>query len=69
MEQIHKRFTVEQVKFLLQGYAQGAIGRTEVEEMLQINKTRFFALLKEYRRDPANFSITYERETPARLSA
>jgi len=40
-----------------------------VEEMLQINKTRFFALLKEYRRDPVEFSITYERETPARLSA
>jgi hypothetical protein len=69
MDQIHKRFTVEQVKFLLHGYTQGSIGRTEVEEMLQINKTRFFELLKEYRRDPAGFSITYERETPARLSA
>jgi hypothetical protein len=40
-----------------------------VEEILQINKTRFFAILKEYRKDPASFSITYERETPARLSA
>jgi hypothetical protein len=68
MDQIHKRFTVEQVKFLLQGYTQGTLERTEVEEMLQINKTRFFALLKEYRRDPAEFSITYTRETPARLS-
>jgi hypothetical protein len=68
MDQIHKRFSVEQVKFLLQGYTQGTLGRTEVEEMLQINKTRFFALLKEYRRDPAGFSITYERKTPARLS-
>ena len=69
MDQIHKRFTIEQVKFLLQGYTQGTLGRTEVEEMLQINKTRFFALLKEYRRDPAGFSITYERKTPARLSS
>jgi hypothetical protein len=69
MDQIHKRFTIEQVKFLLQGYTQGTLGRTEVEEMLQINKTRFFALLKEYRRDPARFSITYERKTPARLSS
>ena len=68
MDQIHKRFSVEQVKFLLQGYTQGTLGRTEVEEMLQINKTRFFALLKEYRRDPAGFLITYERKTPARLS-
>jgi hypothetical protein len=69
MDQIHKRFTIEQVKFLLQGYTQDTLGRTEVEEMLQINKTRFFALLKEYRRDPAGFSITYERKTPARLSS
>ena len=69
MDQIHKRFTVEQVKFLLQSYTQGTIGRTEAEEMLQINKTRFFALLKEYRRDPESFSIAYERQTPARLSA
>lgn len=68
MDQIHKRFTVEQVKFCLQNYAQGTIGRTEVEEMLQINKTRFFALLKEYRRDPEAFSIAYERKTPARIS-
>jgi hypothetical protein len=69
MDQIHKRFTIEQVKFLLQSYTQGTLGRTEVEEMLQINKTRFFTLLKEYRRDPAGFSITYERKTPARLSS
>ncbi len=68
MDQIHKRFTVEQVKVLLQSYLQGTITRAEVEEVLQINKTRFFALLKEYRRDPAALSIAYERATPARLS-
>jgi hypothetical protein len=69
MDQLHKRFTVEQVKVLLQSYEQGTIDRAEVEEIMQINKTRFFAILKEYRRDPESFSIAYERETPARLSA
>jgi hypothetical protein len=69
MDQIHKRFSVEQVKVLLQSYLQGTISRAEVEEVLQINKTRFFALLKAYRRDPGAFSITYERATPSRLSA
>jgi hypothetical protein len=68
MGQLHKRFTVEQVKVLYQSYVQGTIVRAEVEEILQINKTRFFAILKEYRRDPESFSITYERETHARLS-
>lgn len=68
MDQIHKRFSVEQVKVLLQGYCQGTMSRAEVEEMLNIGKTRFFALLKEYQQSPATFSITYERGTPARLS-
>jgi hypothetical protein len=69
MDQLHKRFTVEQVKVLLQSYTQRTIDRREVEEILQVNKTRFFALLKEYRQDPEKFSIVYERQTPARLSA
>ena len=69
MDQLHKRFTAEQVKVLLQGYCQGTMSRAEVEEMLHIGKTRFFALLKEYQPSPVTFSITYERDTPARLSA
>ena len=69
MDQLHKRFTAEQVKVLLQGYCQGTMSRAEVEEMLHIGKTRFFALLKEYQPSPVTFSITYERATPARLSA
>jgi hypothetical protein len=68
MDQLHKRFNVDQIKVLLGGYDQGNITRMEVQEVLQINKTRFFALLKEYRQDAAAFSITYERPTPARLS-
>ena len=69
MDQLHKRFTAEQVKVLLQGYSQGTMSRAEVEEMLHIGKTRFFALLKEYQHSPTTFSIAYERETPAKLSA
>ncbi len=69
MGQLHKRFNGDQIKVLLGGYLQGTITRAEVQEVLQINKTRFFALLKAYRHDPAAFSIDYERRTPARLSA
>src|SRR4030065_1727721 len=68
MDQIHKRFTVDQVKILLQSYIQGTITRSELEKILQISKTRFFELLKEYRQDPAAFSIVYQRKTPAHLS-
>ena len=52
MDQIHKRFTTEQVKVLLKGYYQGMLDRTAVEEVLGIGKTRFFALLRQYRHDP-----------------
>lgn len=69
MDQLHKRLGDEQVKVLLRGYVQGTISRVEAEGILQVNKTRFFALLKEYRGAPETFSICYERETPTRLPA
>ncbi len=51
MEHIHKRFTSEQVKVLLKGYCQGTLDRAAIEEVLGISKTRFFALLRQYRQD------------------
>lgn len=68
MSQLHKRFTDEQVKVLLKGYCQGILDRSAVEETLGVNKTRFFALLKEYRQDTDRFSLVYERATPSRIS-
>lgn len=69
MDQLHKRFGVEQIKALLAAYGQGTMNRAEIEEVLGIGKTRFFALLKEYQRDVAGFSVEYHRTTPTRLSA
>ncbi len=68
MIQVHKRFTVEQVKVLFQGYLRGNLSRAEVESLLEIGKTRFFALLKVYRQDPQAFAIAYQRISPGRLS-
>lgn len=68
MEQIHKRFTAEQVKVLLKGYCQGTLERTAIEETLGISKSRFFVLVREYRQNPDEFSLTYQRTTPTRLS-
>lgn len=69
MSQIHKRYTDEQIKVLFQGYGQGKINRADIQEMLGIGKSRFFALLKEYRQDPGAFSVAYQRRTSARLPA
>jgi hypothetical protein len=68
MDQLHKRFSVEQVKLLLQRYTEGELSRAEIEEVLGMRKTRFFGLLKGYRHDPKTFSIEYQRRTPRRLS-
>ena len=62
MDQIHKRFTVEQAKVYFSVTRKGSITRTESEEILQINKTRFFALLKEYRQDPSIVLTSLTRE-------
>ena len=69
MDQLHKRFSVEQVKLLLQRYTEGELSRAEIEEVLAVGKTRFFALLKIYRHSPQIFSIEYKRTTHRRISA
>ena len=67
MEQLHRRFTDEQVKVLLRAYCRKMMDRGMVEETLGTSRARFFALLKEYRCDSQGFSIGYERESPPRL--
>ena len=69
MTQIHKQFSSEQVKVLLQAYEAGHLSRDEIERTLGIGKTRFFSLLRQYREDRESFSIQYERTSPRRLSA
>ena len=69
MDQIHKRFTGEQVQVLLKGYCQGMLDRPSVEEILGVSKTRFFALLGRYRRGMDEFSLAYHRTTVSRLPA
>ncbi len=68
MRQIHTRFTTDQVKALLKAYEGGNLDRPAIEEMLEIGRSRFFALLKEYRQHGTEFSITYSRVSRSRLA-
>src|SRR4030067_2800031 len=61
MSQLHKRFTSDQVKKLLDRYLKTEIERTYIQETLGIKKRRFFALLKQYRKNPQQFTIQYRR--------
>jgi hypothetical protein len=69
MDQLHKRFSDDQIRVMLQGYCQGLLSRAEIQDMLGVSKSRFFVLLKHYRQDPAAFSVAYSRVTPAKLPA
>lgn len=68
MSQLHKRLSDEQVQAFFSSYCQGKLSRTEVQEILEIGKTRFFSLLKHYRQNPDEFSLLYQRSSPAKLS-
>ena len=62
-KQLHKNFTDDQVKSLLEKYSKGEIKLNYILQMLRIKRRRFFELLAKYRKDPDNFSIQYERNT------
>jgi len=66
MEQLHKKFTDSQIKALITRYLKKEIGRKYIQEILDIKKTRFFALVKRLKDDPENFSILYSRRIPTR---
>ncbi len=65
-EQIHKKFTDEQVKDLLQRYLDKKIERKYIQEILGLERSRLFILLKQYKTDPAKFSIQYSRTKATR---
>ena len=58
MSQIHKRLSDEQIRVLFQGYCQGQFSRSNLQELLGIGKSRFFALLKAYRHDSEGSALT-----------
>ncbi len=67
MAQIHKRFTDDQVKRMIERYLKSEIERKYIQSILGVGKSRFFKLVQEYREDPGEFSITYHRTTPSRI--
>jgi hypothetical protein len=69
MSQLHKRFSSDQVKELLERYVKNEIERKYIQEILGIRKRRFFMLLKQYKQNPEHFAIQYQRTTRSRLSS
>ena len=66
---IHKKFTDDQVKELLQKYLNKGVKRKYIQEILGIGKSRFFELIQAYRANPKGFSVEYKRSTAAKRIA
>ena len=69
MPQLHKKFADSQVKELFERYLRKLIERSYIQEILDIGKARFFALLRRYRKNPQGFSIQHQRTTASRSIA
>jgi len=65
-EQIHKRFTDEQIKLLLDLYLKKAIDLPQALQQLECSRRRFYQILRDYREAPENFTIAYARSKPNR---
>lgn len=63
-EQLHKRFTDDQIKLLLDLYLRKALTLEEILIQLECSRPRFFQLLKKYRESPKDFTIAYSRHKP-----
>lgn len=61
MSQLHKRFTSDQVRIILNLYVQGKMELKEVLIQLGVKERRFYKILAQYKKDKTNFSIGYPR--------
>jgi hypothetical protein len=66
---IHKSFTTDQVKELLQKYLDKEVKRQYIQQILGIGKSRFFQIIQSYRNNPQGFSVDYKRSSAARRIA
>lgn len=60
-KQLHKSFRDQEVGSLLQSYINKEVELSYILDILKIGRSRFFALLKDFRQNPSQFSIAYKR--------
>lgn len=61
MSQLHKRFSTDQVKLILEWYESGNLKLPEVLSRLEVKERRFYKLLNSYRRNKKGFTVHYGR--------
>ena len=63
-QQLHKRFTKEQVESILSKYEKRQIKAKEAYRYLGVSKSRFFEIIAKYQKENQSFSLIYSRTTP-----
>jgi len=66
---LHKSFSDQQVKALLERYVSREIKLEHIVGVLKIRRSRFFEILGEYRADPQGFTVAYQRKSSPRKLA
>jgi len=65
-KQLHKRFSAQEVKMLIEKYLDEKVKLIYILEILKVKRSRFFELIKEYKKNPDSFSIQYKRKSATR---
>lgn len=60
--QIHKRLSDKQVKLILWKYLDKEITAKQAQQYLDVKKSRFFEIIKNFKQNKENYSISYTRE-------
>ncbi len=68
-KQLHKRFSTKEVKMLPKKDLTENVKLMYILEILKITQIRFFQPLKNYRKDPEDFSIERKRKKPTRRTS
>lgn len=63
MSQVHKTFNDDQATMILQWYEDGSLTLESALERLGCKRSRFFELVKRYRKDPDHFTIQYPKRS------
>jgi transposase len=66
LSQLHKRFTTDQVKAILEKYTNEEIQTKEAIAYLGVSRARFYEIVGTYRKDPKNFILAYGRSQATR---
>jgi transposase len=60
-KQLHNRFSDEQVRAILNKYAEGELSASQAQDMLGLSRSQFFEWVKRHKEGGQKFSVGYSR--------